>query len=116
MEISVGNFPTSPDPVHGTTALGEAFKCGDPLYIGNIAIGISQQSAGVIVPGLDEIVRGLDEVLVVSIVEQVTSSHCPHVFEQRVCGMHPPYEICLQPNGTNKCNIVGKELKIFSRA
>ena len=91
VEISVGNFPTSPNPVHGTAALGESLKCWDPLHIRNIAISVSQQSAGVVVPGLNEPVGRLDEVLVISVVEQVASSHRPHVFEQGVRGMHPPW-------------------------
>ena len=36
MEISVGNFPTSPDPVHGTATLGEAFKVGKWIVASHI--------------------------------------------------------------------------------
>ena len=70
--------------------LSEAFKCWDPFNIRNIAISISQECAGIVVPGLNEPVSRLDEVLVVGVVEQVASSHCPHILVQGVGRMHPP--------------------------
>ena len=79
---------TSPDPVHGAATLGEAVHGGDPLDVRQSSRGVPQQCAGVVVPGLDEPVRGPHEVLVVSVVEQVAAPHCPGVLQQGVRGVH----------------------------
>ena len=77
--------------MHGPSTLSEPLKCWDPLDVRDVTPGVSQQCAGVVVPGLDEPVAGLHEVLVVSVVKHVAASHSPHVFVEGVAGGHPAW-------------------------
>ena len=82
--------------MHGSSTLSEAIHSGNPLDIRQSTDSVPQQSAGVVVPGLDEPVGLTDEVLVVGVVEQVAAPHRPHVLQQGVGGVHPAQRVGAQ--------------------
>ena len=88
-----------PDPVHRAPALGEPVHGGHPLGVWEVAMGVSDQRAGVTILTFNgdykefngllvnnlffyEPVRVPDDVLVIGIVEDVAGSHGPGVLEE----------------------------------
>merc|ERR1712045_745994 len=86
---AVGTGVVHPDPVHGAAALGEPVHGGHPLGVRQVALRVPYQAAGAVVLRLDEPVGLPDNILIVSVVEEVATPNRPGVLVQRVGLMHP---------------------------